>query len=75
MSQYNDEPTGFVPSPPADWLESLRDLAQVKNYLNGDSVVSGSDTPVCTRLHEFFLAEPGVSEAWERFNRGRPRLR
>lgn len=74
MSSYNDEPTGFVPAPPANWLESLRDLAQIKNYLNGDTVAANETTPVTNRLHEFFL-DPAVSEAWETFNRGRPRLR
>ena len=64
----------FIPTPPPDWMESLRDYAQTKNYLNGDTVAATEDTPVTNRLHEFFLV-PGISEAWETFNRGRPRLR
>lgn len=65
--------TASPPAPPADWLERLRDLVMVKNLLNGDSVAEGPDTPVAHRLREF-LDDPVVSEAWQKFNQGRPRL-
>lgn len=63
------------PTLPDSAYVALQDIAQVKNLLNGDTcVMRGDGTPVAERLHEFFL-DPVVSEAWETFNRGRPRLR
>lgn len=58
---------------PHDWPAKVRDLAQVKNLLNGDSVTESDDTPVTRRLREF-LANPFVSQHWADFSRGRPRL-
>lgn len=67
--------TASPPSPPEDWLERLRDYAQVRNLLNGDTVLLVNDPtlPVAERLYAFF-SDPFVSEAWEKFNQGRPRL-
>ena len=63
-----------TPAPPPDWFDHLRDHVQVKNLINGDSCILGTECPTAQRLFEF-LSIPAVSEAWERFNRGRPRLR
>jgi hypothetical protein len=54
-------------------IEDLGDHRQVKNLLNGDACRIGEDTPIAKRLLAF-LQEPGVSEAWQRFNQGRSRL-
>ena len=64
--------TASPPEPPADWLERLQDLAQVKNVLNGDTCILTDRSPA-SRLVEFF-SDPTVSEAWQKFNEGRPRL-
>ena len=60
-------------TPPSDWPSRIRDLAQVKNVLNGDTVVGSPEMPTAARLLDFFR-QPGVLEAWLRFNDGRPRL-
>lgn len=64
--------TASPPEPPPDWLQRLQEYAQVKNVLNGDTCVLTDGSPA-TRLVEFF-ADPAVSEAWQKFNTGRPRL-
>lgn len=61
------------PTLPDSAYNALRDIAQVRNLLNGDSIAVGYDTPVAKRLFEFF-SDPLVSEAWEKFNKGRSRL-
>ena len=50
----------------------MQEYAQVKNVLNGDTCVLTDGSPA-SRLVEFF-ADPAVSEAWQKFNTGRPRL-
>jgi hypothetical protein len=54
-------------------MDRLRDHAQVKNLLNGDTCRIDEGVPTAHRLHEFLL-HPTVSELWDMFNRGRPRL-
>lgn len=66
--------TASPPSPPDDWLDRLRDYGQVKNLLNGDTLVGvGIETPVAARLAEF-LNDPEVRALWDEFNGERPGL-
>ena len=60
------------PAPPADWAERLMEYQQVKNLINGDTVIVGGDTPT-SRLMEF-MSDPAIRLAWYTFNSGRPRL-
>lgn len=69
MSTHIPDPSALPP----DAAQKLRDLAQVKNLLNGDTVTESDDTPVAKRLREF-LANPFVSQHWADFSRRRPRL-
>lgn len=64
--------TASPPEPPPDWLARLQELAYVRNLLNGDTTVL-TDGSIASRLSEF-LSDPLVSDAWQKFNAGRPRL-
>ena len=64
--------TASPPAPPPDWLERLQELVCVRNLLNGDTTVL-MEGSIASRLAGF-LADPSVSEAWQKYNAGRPRL-
>jgi len=59
---------------PPEIVTMLQDYKQVVNLLNGDTCrINGKEQPVASRLLAF-LSREDVSDAWEAFNRNRPRL-
>lgn len=65
--------TASPPELPVNWIERLQDLAAINNILNGNSGHIDESVPTAYRLQEFF-ADPIVSELWQQFNVGKPKL-
>lgn len=60
--------------PPADWPDRLRDHAQTRNLINGDSIGLGVGLPVATRLYEFFEENPDIAERLRAFTQRKGRV-